>query len=93
LVVEASGPLGVGPIRAEIFTVWGVMGSEEGAGAVSAFRFDRFILDLDRGALMGNGQESALRAKSFVLLCHFVESTGRLIDRDEIMRTVWPLRY
>ena len=54
------------------------------------YTFERFALDLGRGALLVDGAECALRPKAFALLRHFVENPGRLIDRDEIMRTVWP---
>jgi len=57
----------------------------------AVFRFDRFTLDLVRGALLdADGAELALRPKSFALLRHLVENAGRLIDRDEIMEAVWP---
>jgi TolB-like protein len=62
------------------------MGSESAA----AYRFDRFVLHLGRGALLTDGVERVLRPKSFALLRHFVENPGRLIGRDEIMRAVWP---
>ncbi len=56
-----------------------------------SYRFDQFALDLDRGALLGsNGDELALRPKSFLMLQYFVENADRLIDRDELMRAVWP---
>jgi adenylate cyclase len=58
--------------------------------AVSVYRFDRFVLDLARGALSANGVERPLRPKSFTLLQYFVENSGRLIGRDEIMQAVWP---
>lgn len=55
------------------------------------FRFDYFTLDLVRGALLAaDGRELALRPKSFALLRHLVEHAGRLVDRDELMRAVWP---
>jgi TolB-like protein len=60
------------------------------AGAAAAYTFGRFILELNRGALLADGTECALRPKSFALLQLFVENPGRLIDRDEIMETVWP---
>ena len=56
----------------------------------AAYQFGRFILSIDRGALLEDGVERQLRAKSFALLKHFAENPGRLIDRDEIMRVVWP---
>src|SRR5262245_25378673 len=61
-----------------------------GAESPSAYRFDRFVLDLERGVLLVDGAECALRPKSFAMLRHFVENAGRLIGRDEIMRAIWP---
>jgi TolB-like protein len=61
-----------------------------GAEATAAYEFGRFILQLDRGVLLADGVECALRLKSLTLLRHFVENPGRVIDRDEIMQTVWP---
>src|SRR3954454_5747681 len=59
--------------------------------APAAWRFDRFTLDLARGALLADGgAEVALRPKSFALLRLLVENPGRLLDRDAIMAAVWP---
>src|SRR5689334_20789247 len=56
-----------------------------------AYRFDRFTLDLARGMLLASdGAELPLRPKSFALLQFLVENAGRLLNRDAIMRTVWP---
>ena len=55
------------------------------------YRFDRFTLDLARGALLTwDGAEVALRPKSFSLLCLLVEHAGRLLDRDTILQALWP---
>ena len=55
------------------------------------YRFDRFTLDLARGALLGpEGVELPLRPKSFALLRLLVENAGRLLERDTIMAAVWP---
>jgi DNA-binding winged helix-turn-helix (wHTH) protein len=56
----------------------------------AVYQFDRFVLDLPRGVLAADGAARALRSKSFALLRLFVENAGRLIDRDEIMQSVWP---
>ena len=57
----------------------------------AAYRFDRFTLDLARGALLGpDGAEVPLRPKSFALLRLLVENPSRLLDRDAIMAAVWP---
>src|SRR6516165_11482437 len=60
------------------------------AEAPPAYRFDRFVLDLQRGVLLADDAECTLRPKSFALLRLFVENAGRLIDRDEILHAVWP---
>ena len=60
------------------------------AGASAAYAFGRFTLHLDRGVLLADGAECALRPKSFALLRLFLENPGRLIHRDQIMETVWP---
>ena len=57
----------------------------------AVYRFDRFTLDLARGALLGSdGAEVPLRPKSFALLRLLVENAGSLLDRDAIMAAVWP---
>jgi DNA-binding winged helix-turn-helix (wHTH) protein len=54
-------------------------------------RFDRFRLDLHRGALFGpDGHEIPLRPKAFALLCWLVENRGRLVSRDEVLAAIWP---
>src|SRR3954453_7423058 len=59
--------------------------------ARATYRFDRFVLDLARGALLADdGAELPLRPKSFALLRLLVENAGRLLDRDAIMAAVWP---
>ena len=54
-----------------------------------AYRFDRFTLDLARGALLApDGAELPLRPKSFALLRLLVESAGRLLDHDSPISVV-----
>src|SRR4051794_26866869 len=56
-----------------------------------AYRFDRFTLDLARGALLGpDGAELPLRPKSFALLRFLVVNPGQILGRDMIMEAVWP---
>jgi len=62
-----------------------------GADLKAIYRFDRFTLDLMRGALFASdGSELSLRPKSFAMLRYMVEHAGRLVDRDELMQAVWP---
>lgn len=57
----------------------------------AVFCFGRHTLDLVRGALFAaDGAELALRPKSFALLRYMVENAGRLVNRDELMRAIWP---
>ena len=52
------------------------------------YAFGRFVLDLGHGVLLEDGEERALRPKSFSLSRHMVENADRLINRDEIMQVV-----
>jgi TolB-like protein len=62
----------------------------ETAASEAVYRFEGFVLDLTRGALLDvQGGEVPLRAKSFELLCLFVTNAGRLLDRDAINKAIW----
>jgi adenylate cyclase len=52
--------------------------------------FDRFVLDLDRGCLLLDGSEIAVRPKTFAVLCYLVENSGRLVTKDELFAEAWP---
>jgi TolB-like protein/DNA-binding winged helix-turn-helix (wHTH) protein/cytochrome c-type biogenesis protein CcmH/NrfG len=53
-------------------------------------RFGRYVLDLDRACLFADGNEIALRPKTFGVLRHLVENRGRLVSKDELFATIWP---
>src|ERR1700759_3790696 len=53
-------------------------------------RFDRFILDSDRGSLLLDGNEIALRPKTFAVLRYLSENCARLVSKDELFSAVWP---
>lgn len=53
-------------------------------------RFDRYVLDLDRGCLLLDGNEIALRPKTFAVLRYLVENSGHLASKDELFAAVWP---
>jgi adenylate cyclase len=57
---------------------------------VKRLRFDRYVLDLDRGCLLLDGNEIALRPKTFAVLNHLVENSGRLVSKDDLFAEVWP---
>jgi adenylate cyclase len=53
-------------------------------------RFDHYVLDLNRGSLLLDGREIALRPKTFAVLRYLVENFGRLVSKDELFAAVWP---
>jgi TolB-like protein/DNA-binding winged helix-turn-helix (wHTH) protein/cytochrome c-type biogenesis protein CcmH/NrfG len=53
-------------------------------------RFDRYVLDLERGCLLLDGSEIALRPKTFAVLLYLVENAGRLVSKEAIFAAVWP---
>jgi adenylate cyclase len=60
-------------------------------GSGATYRFDRFVLDPSRAVLLSaEGEAIVLRPKAFSVLHLLVENPRRLLDRDTIMRTVWP---
>jgi DNA-binding response OmpR family regulator len=48
--------------------------------------FDRYVLDLDRGCLLLDGTEIALRPTTFSVLQYLVENPGRLVIKHESFR-------
>ena len=54
------------------------------------YSFGEFTLDLDGGFLRRNGQEVALRRKSFEVLAYLVEHHGRLVTKDVLAGAIWP---
>jgi DNA-binding winged helix-turn-helix (wHTH) protein len=53
-------------------------------------RFGHYVLDLDRGCLVRDGKEIALRPKTFAVLHYLVENPSRLVSKDELFSAVWP---
>ena len=53
-------------------------------------QFDGYVLDLDRGCLLFDGDEIVLRPKTFAVLRHLVDNFGRLVSKDELFAAVWP---
>ena len=54
------------------------------------YHFAGFVLDAESGFLRHNGQEIALRPKSFEALLYLVQHSGRIISKDELIGAVWP---
>src|SRR5947199_4275751 len=58
--------------------------------SAARLRFDRYVLDRDRGCLLLDGKEVALRPKTFAVLRHLAQNNGRLVSKDELFAAVWP---
>jgi len=66
-------------------------GEADSAAPLRAKRlhFAGYVLDLERGSLLRDGNEIVLRPKTFAVLRHLVETGGRLISKDELFAAVW----
>src|SRR5258708_3093127 len=51
--------------------------------------FGEFTLDLSRGCLRRGDVEVSLRPKSFDVLRCLIENHGRLVGKEELIRSVW----
>ena len=60
----------------------------ERAGTV--LRFGRFVLDVADRSLKRDGVPVALTPKLFDLLVALVTNAGRLVEKDVLLKTVWP---
>jgi len=60
------------------------------ADGLKMFRFGEYTLDVVRGCLRTADRDIELRPKSFEVLRYLVENAGRLVTRDELIKTVWP---
>ncbi len=54
------------------------------------YEFDRFCLDASEGILRCDQQETPLTPKVFETLLLLVENSGRVIGKDELLKTIWP---
>jgi TolB-like protein/DNA-binding winged helix-turn-helix (wHTH) protein/Tfp pilus assembly protein PilF len=53
------------------------------------YRFGCYVLDLERGVLLCDGDEVPLRRQSFDVLVHLVRNPGRLVTREELLEDIW----
>src|SRR5882724_7588121 len=54
------------------------------------YKFGPFLLDTAQQALSRSGAPVSLTPKTYDLLLVLVESHGRLLSKDELMRALWP---
>jgi TolB-like protein/Tfp pilus assembly protein PilF len=58
--------------------------------ATRIYRFGPFVLDIPDRSLKREGTPIALTPKAFDLLAVLVENAGRLVEKDVLLRSVWP---
>ncbi|HYJ88239.1 MAG TPA: winged helix-turn-helix domain-containing protein [Pyrinomonadaceae bacterium] len=61
-----------------------------GSGQGKVYEFKGFRLDGAQRRFLHDGRPVQLKAKIFDLLLFLVERRGQLVDKDELMREVWP---
>ncbi len=54
------------------------------------YRFGEFTIDAEQRVLLRAGKPAPLTPKVFETLLVLVEGRGRIVDRDELMRRLWP---
>src|SRR5688500_16248885 len=54
------------------------------------YRFGPFVLDVSDRSLKREGSPISLTPKTFDLLVALVENAGRLVEKDVLVRMVWP---
>ena len=57
------------------------------------YQFGEFTLDTDQRILLRQGKPLSLAPKVFETLLMLVENTGRIVDKQELMRRLWPDTY
>ena len=58
--------------------------------AQGLYEFDRFRLDPAEQRLLCAGEQVQLAPKAFQILCALIEEHGRLIDKEQLIKKVWP---
>jgi DNA-binding winged helix-turn-helix (wHTH) protein len=59
-------------------------------GKSPLYGFGPFVLDVADGSLKRDGALISLTPKQFDLLVALVENAGRLVEKDALLRRVWP---
>lgn len=54
------------------------------------YEFDKFRLDPSERLLLRDNKQVALTGKVFDILTVLVKNSGHLLEKDELMKTIWP---
>jgi DNA-binding winged helix-turn-helix (wHTH) protein len=55
-----------------------------------AYQFGPFSLDVDRRLMLKNDRAVALTSKAFETLLALVENHSRIVEKDELLKRIWP---
>src|SRR5262245_51395649 len=56
-------------------------------------RFQQFLVDSDTRQLLRDGSEVHLSTKAFDLLCLLLTRRPNVVDKEELLRQIWPTSY
>src|ERR1700674_2345829 len=57
---------------------------------LNCYEFGPYRLDLNEGRLLRNGDPVPLPPKAFATLVVLVQRSGHLVEKDELMKLLWP---
>ena len=57
------------------------------------YEFGPFVLDTAQHLLSRQGKPVSLTPKTFDLLLLFLENSGRMLSKDELMKALWPSSF
>src|SRR5437868_4200239 len=57
------------------------------------YQFGPFQLDTGQRLLMRDGENIPVTRKAFDTLCLLVENSGRVLQKEEMMKSIWPDSY
>jgi len=57
------------------------------------YRFDEFVLDSSRRALLRLDEPVSLTSKAFDVLFYLVANPGRVVTKEELLKAIWPDSY
>jgi Tol biopolymer transport system component/DNA-binding winged helix-turn-helix (wHTH) protein len=63
------------------------------ADSRNCYSFGQYCLDADKYVLTKDGQPIQLTPKQFEILLMFVQNAGKVLRKDELLKTVWPDSY
>src|SRR5262245_45368636 len=69
---------------------WRVLGAAMSHQPKHLYEFGPFRLDAEERLLLRDGESLSLTPKSFDLLLALVEHHGHLLEKDELLKLVWP---